>query len=77
MERKTAGEPLDGVESEKDPAFKPSWKFSDQVVMDTKRNSTNPPPGSVPEHLLSHLKWVLQPWLNLCGLCFAVIHIPV
>lgn len=31
VERQTAGEPLDGAQSEKDPAFKPSWKFSDKL----------------------------------------------
>lgn len=37
MERQTAGEPLDGAQSEKDPALKPSWKFSDKVLTDTKK----------------------------------------
>lgn len=43
MERQTAGESLDDVESEKDPAFKLYWKFSDKVLTDPKRQEEQKP----------------------------------
>lgn len=52
MERQTAEEPLGGVESEKDPTFKPSWKFSDKVLTGTKRQEQHKPScRSVAEYL--------------------------